>query len=98
LYSYYLQDAVVEWVLISFYNPFEVELCLASFPTSKGSPNLFDVNLHLTPTSKESPNLSSHAEVSYQGSGNLYNQSGNKTYEVSVKNGLGIDRFRSATR
>jgi hypothetical protein len=40
LYSYYLQDAVVEWVLISFYNPFEVELRLASFPTSKGSPNL----------------------------------------------------------
>ena len=41
---------------------------------SKGSPNLFDVNLHLTPTSKESPNLSSHAEVSYQGSGNLDNR------------------------
>ena len=76
LYSYYLQDAVVEWVLISFYNHLEVELRLASFPTSKGSPNFFDVKLHLTlfPTSKDSPNLSSHAEVSYQGSGNFYNR------------------------
>ena len=76
LYSYYLQDAVVEWVLISFYNHFEVELRLASFPTSKGSPNFFDVKLHLTlfPTSKDSSNLSSHAEVSYQGSGNLDNR------------------------
>ncbi|KXI13646.1 hypothetical protein HMPREF3205_00612, partial [Streptococcus pasteurianus] len=36
----------------------------------------FDVNLHLTlsPTSKDCPNLSSHAVVSYQGSGNLDNR------------------------
>ncbi|VUX17836.1 Uncharacterised protein [Streptococcus pasteurianus] len=43
---------------------------------SKGSPNPCSVKLHLTlfPTLKDSPNLSSHAGMSYKGSGNFYNR------------------------